>query len=425
MKLRGTCSVLLGRSLLSVLLLGVIGAGVYFPARLMWAEAQYRAAQEAFRKRNFDQARLHLESYLAVQPNSHDGHFLLAQTSRRAGFFDEADVQLDICEYLRGVSEESQRERVLAKVQQGDLSYEEGLLRSAAGAGAGLIFEALVRGYQKNYLIGKMKERLGVWLEQEPDNIHALLQRAWVAERDNDHHQAVKDYSRVLVLDRENAEARLRRGQALLFLKQPADALKDLQELNRQKPLDATTGVALTVCLAKLGRTEEAGKLLDQLGARHPQNAAILLERGRLALEQGEPERAETWLEQAVARAPRDHATVYSYSLCLKRLGKETEWKKAVALVKDIEADLERMSELTRRLQQKPGDPNLRCEIGKIFFRAGEDKEGVLWLESALHSAPNHVAAHQALADYYARANDPTRAARHHRLAELPAMQSK
>lgn len=409
--------VLTGRRLLIGFLVAIIAVSLYFPGRLLWAEAQFRAAEKAFQDRAFDRTRLYLEDYLGVHPNSHAGHFLLAQTARRAGFFDEADVQLDICEYLSGLSEAVERERVLIKVQQGDLSREAGLLQGSTDPDHDLVLEALVRGYQKNYLIGKMKRCLGAWLERKPDNVHALLQRAWVAERDNDHHQAVKYYDRVLALEPDNDEARLRRGQALLYLKQPAEALKDLDMLHRQKPEDPRFGMALAECLAKLGRTGEAEKLLDQLVERHPRDPKVLLERGRLALEQGQPEPAENWLREAVTRAPRDYATLYSYSLCLERLQKQAEWQKNVATLKDVKTDLERMAELTDRLQKKPADPDLRCEIGKIFFHSGEYKEGVLWLESALRSDPSHQATHQALAEYYAQNNQMARAAQHRRRA--------
>jgi predicted Zn-dependent protease len=420
-KFRGMLSLLSGRGLLVTLLLIVMGVSLYLPGRLLWAEFQYRSAESAFEDREFDQARLYLEDYLEAYPNSHDGHFLLAQTSRRAGFFDEAEVQLDICEYLRGESEASARERALVRMQQGDLSPETGLLRQLEGregeAVEDLILEAVVRGYQKNYLIGKMKACLAAWLERKPDNIYALLQRGWVAERDNAHHQAVTDYNRVLELKPDHAEARLRRGQALLFLKQASAALKDLEIVHHNAPDDPPIGVALAECLAQLGRSEEAAQLLDRLLVRHPRDSQVLLARGRLALDQGQPEQAENWLRQAVAGAPRDHATMYAYARCLKRLGKEAEGNKALATLKDIESDLERMAELTGRLQKKAHDPDVRCEIGKIFLRSSEYKEGVLWLESALRADPSHRPTHQALADYYAQDNQPARAAQHRRRA--------
>jgi len=39
--------------------------------------------------------------------------------------------------------------------------------------------------------------------------------------------------------------------------------------------------------------------------------------------------------------------------------------------------------------------------MGLILLRNGQDKEGVRWLESALHEDPGYAAAQQALKDHH------------------------
>ncbi len=405
------------RTLGVVFLLAVIGGSLWIPARLWWAEAHYRAAVLAFQERRFNQARQELDYFLGVHPNHYDGRFLLAQTARRAGFFDEADVHLAICEFLGGPGADVGLERALVQVQQGDLSWEGPLLERAAGPKAEFIYEALAKGYGKNYLLGKMKKCLDDWLQLQPGNSEALLQHGWVAERDANHTGALEDYGRILAIDPDHEEARMRRGQVLLLMKQPAEALKDLEWLHQRKPADQRIALGLAQCWLKLGRTGEAENLLDHLVARHADDAGILLERGRLALELGQTAAAEAWLRQALALSPRDHQVNYSLSLCLKKLGRDAEWRQIRATLKEIETDLARMAELTERLQKKPNAPELRCEIGRIFLRSGQAQEGLLWLESALRANPNFGPAHEALAAYYDRHQQGSLAARHRRLA--------
>ena len=75
-----------------------------------------------------------------------------------------------------------------------------------------------------------------------------------------------------------------------------------------------------------------------------------------------------------------------------------------------------RLETLTRQIAQAPNDPDLRCEAGLIFLNNGQEVEGLRWLASALKENPHHGPSHRALADYYERAGDTTRAAEHRRL---------
>ena len=62
-------------------------------------------------------------------------------------------------------------------------------------------------------------------------------------------------------------------------------------------------------------------------------------------------------------------------------------------------------------------DPAPRLEAGRILLRLGKAPEGLRLLRTALLEDPRHRPTHQALADYYERAGNRERAARHRRLA--------
>jgi tetratricopeptide (TPR) repeat protein len=400
-------------------LLVIIVLSLAVPFRYWKAEANYRTAVEHLRKDRLVLARDYLTKYLDVHPNSFVGHLLLAQISRRAHRYGEAEIQLDICEILPGPAEDIQLERLLSVVQKGDLAGAESLWSRAKQYPdqAGEIYRALSQGYRKNYLLINMRRCLDAWLELEPGNEQALLQRGWVRERQNDYPGALEAYQQALEAAPDCHDARLRKAQALLFLKRPREALNDLETLWQINSADPEVGLALVQCWLGLARMEEAGNLLDELVQKNPKEFPLLLEKGRLALEQGQLEQAESWLRRAVERMPRDQQAHYHLSLALARLGKKKEAEQFRARLKEIEADLELMSQLTARLQKQPSDPDLRCEIGKVFLRAAEDQEALLWLHSALRADPSHAPSHLVLAQYYEQHRQPELARRHRKKA--------
>jgi Tfp pilus assembly protein PilF len=406
------------RLLLILVLLLLIAAGLYVPYRSWRTNARLRSAREALAARQFDRAREHVLAFLEIQPNSAEGHLLLARACRRSGRLDEAEVELNVCELLKVPAEEIELERALIAVQQGNLSLEKELqARVEAGHPQSLpILEALVAGYRKNYLLRSMLNVLGTWLEREPGCVEALLLRGWVREQQKDFEGALEDYRRAVASDPGNDTVRLSTAQAQLQLGKPGEAVATFEALYHRKA-EPQTALGLAQCWRQLGRTGEARQLLEKWAAEKPEEFPLLLELGQLFLESGKAADAESWLRKALKRSPHDYQAHYSLAASLRQQGKSDEERKVQARVKELGADLARMAELTEKLQSRPGDPELRCEIGKVFLRSGEEKEGVLWLQSALRADPDYKPAHRALADHYEKSHRPSQAARHRRLS--------
>jgi hypothetical protein len=74
------------------------------------------------------------------------------------------------------------------------------------------------------------------------------------------------------------------------------------------------------------------------------------------------------------------------------------------------------MEALTRKLQAAPDDADLRCRIGQLFLRYGEE-EGLRWLLLNVQNHPDHRPSHQALAEYYQIAGQMELAEEQRRLA--------
>ena len=84
--------------------------------------------------------------------------------------------------------------------------------------------------------------------------------------------------------------------------------------------------------------------------------------------------------------------------MCLIQLGKNEEGAQLQAQAKRAQEDMTRITDLTKMLQARPNDPDVRCQIGTMLLSFGEEREGRLWLESALRFDPQHAAARKALA---------------------------
>jgi Flp pilus assembly protein TadD len=151
------------------------------------------------------------------------------------------------------------------------------------------------------------------------------------------------------------------------------------------------------------GDTAEAVNLLDRLLSSQPEHGGALAERGKIALDAGNPVDAEEWLRRAARVAPFERETLYNLYRCLTRNGHTKEAEECLARIQRIDEDRKRLDELKTAVMAAPHDASLRCEMGVVLLRNGQDKEGVRWLQSALHEQPGHDAARQALEDYYRR----------------------
>jgi Tfp pilus assembly protein PilF len=407
----------IAKRILSVVLLVVLSGAL---ACHLWAEWHYRAAQKALSRQAPAEAQPHLAQCLRVWFWSPQVYLLAAQTARRAGAFDVAENYLRDCRVLGGAAEAIELEYKLLRAQRGEFAAVEGdLVRRVRedDPESGLILEVLTPLYLRNYQLYNAQECVQLWVAREPDHVEAWLCRAQVFEYSLNTEEETASYRRVVELDPDNDAARLKLA-GMLTDAHPLEALEHFEILRARLGETSRILGGLACCRRILNQSDEARRLLEQLLAREPRNGRALGERGRLALQHESAAAAEPWFRRALAELPREVDLHYGLYKCLEGQGKRSEAREVLARLRRIEADLDRLREVTRQIAEHPHDPDLRCEAGVIQLRNGLDVQGVRWLESALREDPTHAASHQALADYYERANDRERAARHRQLAQ-------
>jgi Flp pilus assembly protein TadD len=409
-----------GQLLVLLLVLATLALGLGFTGTQVWAWYHFRAAREALRRYRLAEAQSHLGECLRFWPNHFQAHLLTAQTARRLGDLETAERHLARCQEIRGgFPEEIVVEQALLRTERGGMDATMSYLRPLVEANhpaTPLIMEAMARGYMKVYRYTDAAAVLQLWVERSPDDVEAHLLLGFVWEQLNLLNAATTDYRRVVELDPDNEEGRLRLAALLLDQAHSSEALVHLEYLIRKRPEDPDVLVRLARCRMALAQASEAGAILEHVLQDHPHFRPALCARGELAVQQNDPAEAEKWLREALALDPADYQTQYSLSRSLRQRGKVDEARVVEERVVTMEKDINRMHKIIlEEIPKAPNDPALLTEVGTILLRAGSEREGLQWLHKVLQNDPAYPAAHRALAVYFERSGDAAQAAKHRR----------
>lgn len=410
------------RALLALALLVAIAFGALFG----WREATFRihrqhARTEVERGHNAAAAR-HLEACRAIHPENAETLLLSARVCRRGGLWEDAGLFLDRYWQLHGDDEPLIFERLLLRATRGELETSAPLLLDkieANGPNARAAREALITGLLYRFRWIEAERNLAAWSAAAPDDTAALLLRGKLQEQRSQTSEALLTYRRIVELDPEHDEARLRMTTILLQLRQTEDLLDHVGYLRTRLPDLPEVQVQWAKALALQGRTDEAKAALEECRRKHPDYPAVFAELGSLAFLEGDDKRAEEYLAVATRLDPGSYSTRQQYSLVLARSGRKVEAAREQESIRQLETDQQRINELIGgALQSRPKDPSIPHEIGAIALRSGQPSEGLRWLQAAIQIDANYGPSHDLLAGYYQNSGNPALAARHRALAK-------
>ena len=335
---------------LAALLLVVAAAAAVGLGRRQWGagHADYRAAQRALQRRDFERASAHLARCIAAWPDDLSVRLLAARTARRQGDLDAAERHLQVYHERKGPAEPLAREGMLLRLQRGDLTEADALLKACADQPhAGdhpLILEALVEGTLASLLQSFVQEAaqqgrqalldvapankvVDLWFQHyttAPERAQGFVWRGLIRALARDLPQAKIEFRKALDLDPDHFQARLKLAE-LLLTEAPAEAAAHLERLRQQRPENNHVRLRLAAARRSLGQLEESSQLLDEVLARDPDNIAALAERSQVALDAAQPADAERWLRRALALAPDAPSLNLLMSRCLQLLGRGEE----------------------------------------------------------------------------------------------------
>jgi tetratricopeptide (TPR) repeat protein len=401
----------------------------------------YRVDQEATRLRqladkdlerqDLPAASAHLRSYLAVVPASADGRFLLAQTLRREGKYDEAEHELAEASRLGWDPEAVRREQVLARLQRWGVRERSGAELTAlaqAPAADRPLWEALYRGD----LAARNWDRAGfwlyLWLERWPDDWAPRLWQADLLERFKNYDRARADYLRVLELRPDDPRALLKVGLIAVANRGDYDEAEAyLKRCLEREPGNAEATLGLARCAYARGDLPAARAGAQAVLAGNPRHAGAALLLGMIDAEAGRDEEALAPLRVAEAEGADPLRVHFQLAQALRRLGRADEADKHSRLYSELREAHRAREAAVRAAEQEPHNADRQYEVGRLSMVVGEEDAAARQFLSALKLDPGHRPSHAALADYYARQSDPDAAAlaeHHRRLAQPDARPS-
>src|SRR5262249_19703455 len=129
---------------------------------------------------------------------------------------------------------------------------------------APLAREALIAGLLYRFRLNEAEKDIESWLKRDTGNTFALFARAKLQEERGQGSEAMSTYRRLVELDPEHDEARLRMTALLLQLSQGEEALTHLEYLRRRLPESTEVLVRLAQALDLQARPDEARAALDE-----------------------------------------------------------------------------------------------------------------------------------------------------------------
>jgi tetratricopeptide (TPR) repeat protein len=389
------------------IILGLVATALVLAGPQLRAWYHFRAARSELQRYHTPQALRHLQVCEQAWPDDPKILLLAARAARRALRYAEAEALLIKYQKVRGLDDAGGFEQLL-------LSAERNVDRVAGACwryvgedhpDTPLIFEALIRGYFRQYQLPAARMSLDRWLKAQPDNPHAhYMDGQFHLEFEHDESAALASYRRAVELDPEHEEARICLAVGLMEThndRDTAEAVEHLEYVRKRQPDNLSVLIGLATCHDTLGHKAEAVQLADQVLAQQPDYPPALALRGRVAFDQGQFAEAETWLRQALSGNPANQEARHCLVMCLLQNGKESEARQHEKQFKQMQQDLARYEEIVGRdLLEKPHDPALHCELGQLLLRVGRREEGLRWLKSALREDPQYAPAHKALAEY-------------------------
>jgi Flp pilus assembly protein TadD len=405
------------------LLLVLIGVAVWRISVHTAAWSHFKQGKTALEREDPAEALRQFSSCLETWPEDAESHFLAAQAARRAGDLSTARLQLNESSRFGWPHAAVEVEEALLRAASGDLAWGVHILLQAAHENhpdSPEIFAILVPALLAEFRLVDADWLAAKWVELRPQLAKAWSCHADILERLGRKEQAVTALRQLVKLTPEDKQARLNLARLLIELRRDeAEAAQHLEWLMSVDPKNPAVAVQLAACREVQGRPDDAITILDRSLVEHPTHAPTLHLRGRFEMNRGRPEVAREFLRRAVASDPSDRELLYSYFLCIQRVGTPTEIRAAEEQWKKCDTDLKRVAELGRAIATTPDDPNLRREIGELFLRNHRDADGLRWLDSALQIDPNHAPTHRVLADYYARTGRADLAAQHRNAASI------
>jgi tetratricopeptide (TPR) repeat protein len=413
------------RSLIVILALILAGAGAAFvfswwkgggDALSSEALNHFRLAQNSMENQDFDGAIAEFHQCLEFWPLDGETHFLLARLFRRTDDLDGWQVHLNNAQALGWSKEDLAREKVLMQIQMGTLPGAEPFVLKQLESNSidkELLLEALIKYCLGQDRVDEAVKWATLWIENKAADGPAYYLRGQANQARRALAKAIADYQRALEIQPNWPEALLKLADVLAQEGSYEEALKKYQGFLEFRPDHAAGLFGVAHCQYFLGQKEEAGASLQRLFAKYPDHRAGVFLQAKLILDEGDNQKALSWLRRAEKLAPNEVDITYTIAGVLRKLDQIEEASRYDRKLADLRSAIARLEALRKQVRMEPDKVDLRFEAATLFAKLDREEEAERWLLIVLRLDPRHAAAHSALAEYYQKKGDARRAAIH------------
>jgi tetratricopeptide (TPR) repeat protein len=356
-----------------------------------------------------------------LDPANGEVHLLRARAFRRKGELQNVRQALETAARNGIALHRIRREEWLAMAQSGQMREAAPHLRELLvepGDDGPEICEAFVNGYFLTYQLADAFRILDAWEKDFPQDPQPLVFRAAFSAKTESWMAAAGYLRQALGLAPQRDDIKRDLANALLNLRETAEAAKLFQQLLKTDPNDPELLVGWMQILVERGEIVEARSILKQVLQSHPQNFRALRTLGQLELMDGHFSDATQYLGMALTLKNYDTEVRYALGTALQKLHRHSEAREQFDFVAKTQDALQRIDQLTNRVREKNDDLEARFEISELLRRFGEPRERFLWLRSIVDLEPSHQAAHLELAKCYAEIGNTEESAKHSLLAQ-------
>ncbi len=406
------------------LLAAVLGVTAWLfnaPAREWWYLKQ---AEERLDAGDPEGALVALESARKAAPDSGEVAFGLARAHRKSGQLNQVHDDLEFAHERDFDEELVHREWLLTLAQSGRMREAEPelpeLLRTAGDDGPE-ICEAYVLGYQVNFRFDAAAALLDAWEQDWPESPRPHALRGAMAQMATRWPLAVDEYRRAIELGDASAETHLGLAVCLTERLDLEEALPHFQHAVELDPRDVGAQRGLADCLMKTGRHGEASRAYARVLELDADDFDAQLGLAKLDLEGDRADEALARLEPLLETWPGDADALYTAAQALLALDRREDAQSYLAQWEVADAAVQQLEQSLEELRDDPANVAKRYDVGVLLLKHYSRPMGERYLLSVLQLAPQHVAAHAALAEYYSRTHQPQLAAFHAKQAGADA----
>lgn len=398
---------LLALALVGALLLTIAAVRSLRAPRPVAEDPSATTARNAIAHGNYDQAEAAIKRWLSADPKAAEAYYLQARVDLARDHGQEALESMGSAVKLGYAKEALSALRAVMMVRAGKSDEAEAPLAEAlhsSDAPQPEVAEALAKIYLATFRIDAARHTVRRWMKDAPDDARPYILLNEIEERlETDPPSRIANFRAALQRDPKLFEARLGLADALLSLHQLDESFQEFERCREARPENAAVWVGLGRIAVARGDLATAKRRLDQALKLAPRNPEALRARSLVALHEQDLAQARSFLERELAVAPHAYESRLNLASVLNKQGFTAEAREQSALAQKDKLKLDALLKVRAALVANPASRDLRLEAARRQQELGEDEEFVRWLELILRDHPSDAEAHRLLADYYRR----------------------